>query len=215
MAYSNENFIHAIKLIPARLIHTAIHVLLKPWPLWCMVLYIILHWSLRSWVGFELRETVDRWVVMIAQVGGAGLVLWSLNKNLGLMDEKTWLPRLWEWGRVLYNIWFPLKISVKVIGVEADDSVCISVTSSPSLGSLEERVAEIEKKYNELVGKLHQHKNELTQRIECVQKDLQCEIELKSNNTRHLIKLATVKGLRPQVFGVLLVMYGALIPVLT
>ncbi|OIQ51715.1 hypothetical protein BerOc1_00171 [Pseudodesulfovibrio hydrargyri] len=214
MAYIKETVLPTFKLILSRLVRTTVHLLLKPWPLWCLIVYIAFHWLLRNQVDFELRERVDRWVIVIAQVVGAALVLWSLNKNLGLLDEKTWFPRLWEWGRTLWNIWFPQKTSVNITVVEADDSACISVTTAPSMWSLEERVVELERQYNELHGKIHRHKNELTQRIECTQKDLQCEIELKSNDTRRLIELATVKGLRPQIFGALLVMYGALIPVL-
>lgn len=215
MIYNKEAVVLWFKSFSDRMKRTAIHIFLKPWPLWGFLLFVLSHHLLRACGGGpDSSQTIDLLFVIIAQVVGVALVLWALNKNLGLMDEMTWVPMLKDWGRALRFIWYP-QINVATVCINLDDIICSNISIvTPSLGTLEERVEVLEKQYCDFYRQLHRQRNELEQAVDAARKKLQREIDSKSNSNLLLIKEAMVGSVRIQVFGALLVIYAALIPVL-
>ena len=183
----------------------------KAWPILVVLFLVAIH--LLALGQFRTQGAlINKVAGTCMQVIGGGIVLWSINANLGLFRDKTILAIIGGWLRAC-----PLgkrNVTIALTGVAsagASASASLTVIRGPGK-TLEERIARTELEITELRADLASHRTALEVRIEVVRSELSSS--LASHDSRlgklsDLVDKATVGSFKQQAFGVLLVIYGA------
>ena len=183
--------------------------LLKVWPLWAAIALIAL--SMSAFYVLEVDKSIVQKAGILLQSVGAVTVLYSLNKNIGVFKQATLFQRAIRWIRA-----FPLiKRNVTLEGV--GNIQIQSTVGSPSLQQWnenwtpEQKIEELKTRILSCFEEVRRKDKATREKIESVAAELRSEIQ-KGNRTiaetRLQLESATIGSVNPQIFGVLLAIYG-------
>jgi hypothetical protein len=148
------------------------------------------------------------------QIVGGAFVLFSLNKNMGVFKQGTLLQRVVRWIRS-----FPLikrTVTLQVQSIASSAAVGTPTIRAVQKGrSVEERIEELERRIAECFQEVSKTEERLRKRIESVKAELKSELSEKAKSIAEIESrlVATVVGsANSQVFGILLVFYGTILP---
>ncbi|MES2714282.1 MAG: hypothetical protein V4795_00865 [Pseudomonadota bacterium] len=155
---------------------------------------------------------VNKLTSTFLQICGGLIVLMSLDGNLGLFKQQGLVRAFLAYAKE-----FP-RIGDKGISL-GSSAVSISLTGSAKLSvgrrqpiTLEERVAELEQKLKEEVERLRKLETSTASRLSELQSELSKSIDTIDGRLRQLsdkVEHTALGGLKQQLFGVLLAVYGA------
>jgi hypothetical protein len=157
---------------------------------------------------------INRFLTFTFQLIGGGLVIYSVDSNIGLFKNKTLAGSLYNYLSEL--------IPRKPVTVEQHSLVQISVVSSAKIGAskkaitIEEKMAYLQDQIDWLKKDLLEDRTKFSKLIEEGKRDSsashrrleQAHTELKKN-----LESVAIGGLKPQIFGVLLLVYGSFISI--
>ncbi|MDE2389238.1 MAG: hypothetical protein KGN35_09210 [Betaproteobacteria bacterium] len=182
----------------------------KAWPIIIVAILICLHLQLLDCYP-QYNNLIHKTVSLVSQLLGGVLILYSLDSNIGIVNQKT-LVLLKAYFRD-----FPLvKKSVTIEAQGLASSVSIgkadaTVVRNPKY--IEERIEYLETQIKELKLDVQGRIEELNARIEQQSK----EIEIKTQkidsailNLESKIKEISIGSLKFQLLGALLMLYGAI-----
>ena len=145
--------------------------LLRAWPVLALVPLGLAHALAHRYFAAE-AVTVNKVAGMSLQVLGGLLVLYSVNDNLGLFRAQSLTTTVIAWFKAFPFVRKPISLSASGSAV-ATATASMSATVTRAAATLEERIAELERKFRELQGQLQREVEEINSRIQTSRMELQ------------------------------------------
>jgi len=191
--------------------------LLKAWPFIAIITIAYIHHKILGLVQPDSAELINKFVSSLTQIIGGLIVLYSINSNLGLFKQNNMLLLFLNWLKS-----FPLFRTIEPISGNGNfTEPCPEISSEVHTGkvckSLEEKVEEAQRQIDELRNLLYRKENEILTSIRTTELNLKELIYKNQNDINSLngiVIKTTIGGVNAQIFGVLLVVYGAIFPLL-
>lgn len=186
----------------------------RAWPVILLLGAISLHMIALS--AFADRGTfVNKLTGTFLQVAGGVIVLLSLDGNLGLFKQQTLLAALILWVKE-----FP-RGNHRTISLGVGMATGLNMAASLTVGrrtptTLEERVAQLEQRITEESERLRSFERSTAELLAAVRSELRQSIAAVDTGLRELttkVERSAIGGLKQQLFGVLLAVYGAIVSV--
>ena len=184
----------------------------RAWPVLSSLLVVCMHWfCLLKFPADTLL--VNKFTSTILQVVGGFVVLQSVDANLGIFRDLSLVGVVVNWFREcpFYNK--PVIIEVSIVE-SANISDACGATYIPPATTIEARLERVENRIEKISEqlKIQNQKfisflNETTSSLE--QKIVSNDSAL--NKLTKKIEMSTVGGFKQQSFGIMLVLYGAII----
>ncbi len=156
-------------------------------------------------------QMVNKVAGSILQSTGGLLILISIDQNLGLFRNESFLSTIVSWLKS-----FPISRNVTVHvasgALHASAGSVSATTASLRASSIEERVNELERAVQMLRDHLRGEVEKLNAQITSAQSALTQSIDATNKEISSLaerLEETTVGGMKLQAFGVLLALYGA------
>lgn len=191
--------------------------LLKAWPFTAIFIIALIHREILKVCSSESAEILNRTMSAFMQISGGLLVLFTINANIGLFEKEGL-------GLIFIN-WlksFPLFRNRKPNTCHVNDilpgfKISAESHSTRVCTTIEEKIEEAQRQIDELRNIVDRKERELLAKVGEVEKNLKKLIYKTQNGINALNGLltkTTIGGISAQIFGVLLVIYGALIPLI-
>jgi len=154
---------------------------------------------------------VNKLTGTVMQIVGGLIVLHSVDTNLGLFRNQSLATAVIAWFRECPI--FIRSVTISATGIAscgAVGSASVSVTRAAT--TVEERLAEVERRIDELRSEVAAQHRAIHTRIEEVSSELSSSIASNRsalNKLSEKVEKAAVGGFKQQAFGVMLVIYGA------
>lgn len=182
----------------------------RAWPIFAMFFIAGLH--LFALAKFSNNGVlVNKLAGTFMQIVGGLIVLYSVDANLGLFRNNSLIAAVIAWFCECPIFTRSITLSANCT---ASDSMSVSLTTSVirAATTIEERLAEIERRFEELRSEVTTQNQATHTRIEEVKSELSSSIfsnQSALNKLSEQVERATVGGFKQQAFGVMLVIYGA------
>ena len=193
--------------------------------------YLLVVWTLRAWPVLALCclagvhfaalrllpdiALVNKVMGTVMQIVGGLIVLHSVNENLGTFRSQSLPAVILAWFKS-----FPLVNRTIVVNLKGSTRTATAGSPGASISisaiGLEARLAEVERQLGEIKAAMQAQEATILRRIKHVKVELSTAIvanELALKRMSNQIEKATVGGFKQQAFGVLLVIYGAVVSV--
>lgn len=184
----------------------------RAWPILMLVAIGLIHYSLC--LTFDMHINIINKIVSASmQVIGGLIVLYSIDANIGMFKHHGLASIVWNWFSS-----FPLFKRTVTIPVKGGTigfaSAPTTLTVIRKCNTMEERLNELERQLEECHKLVHEKARLLNEQVEKVRIEMNTSLsshgaELKKLST--LIENSVVGGFKSQAFGVLLVIYGAVL----
>jgi hypothetical protein len=189
--------------------------LLKAWPFLVVAAVGCMHYLFYKTLQIE-GDDLNKIAAATLQLVGGLIVLYKINENIGLFKQQNLLSMAVGWLKE-----FPLirrsetvELKAGVIGVSSAGPVSVHVKRK--CDTVEERLEELERQIDECRQLVHDKEKEINFTIVRVRQELEKEISVNRDRVQDvssLIDQTAVGGIKVQLLGVLLVIYGAIIGV--
>lgn len=155
---------------------------------------------------------INKRVSFFLQIIGGLLILFSIDSNIGIIKEKTlfsiFANYLREFPLIKRSVVIKLQGTANVtIGTEAK----ITVVRNPK--NIEEKIEYLQEQINVVKRDLEQTQKELNEKINRQSKEIiiqNQEVKSVLRNFESKMDKVSVGGIKAQLFGVLLMLYGAI-----
>ena len=182
----------------------------KAWPVLVMTGLAYAHWhALASFPSDTVL--VNKLTGTAMQVVGGLIVLYSVDSNLGLFRNQSLVATVIAWFRACPVFVRSITLSASACS-SCNTSTSMSVTVIRAATTIEERLAALEGRVEELHSEVATQHQAIHSRIEEVKSELSSSIASNQSALHRLseqVEKATVGGFKQQAFGVMLVIYGA------
>lgn len=182
------------------------------WPVISIAILALAHW-------FAWRHFGNSWVNLnkatgaILQTFGGGVVLFSINDNIGTFRQhgllvvlkKYWADRPWKTPEPRHGA---------LLFAECSDQFNVSATLGCAPSTVEERLMELERKLVECVALIHAKEAAINARQADEKAILTASIRNVSTQLEQLstrVEKTLVDSIHMQVFGVFLAVYGTIV----
>lgn len=161
----------------------------------------------------QLSKTQNDLFVTAAQLGGAGFLLLSIDRTLGIYDRETVWSQTKNWIREFFRVRSrvlnaSINVSLGGLSVVAGAGV---VTASD--GTVEGRIRQLEQKVDHISSQLREQYKKITERVTKEAQQIRQELNVVDQQVSKLesaVGEATVGDLTKQVFGSILLAYGTI-----
>jgi uncharacterized membrane-anchored protein YhcB (DUF1043 family) len=190
----------------------------RAWPLLLILVFIAFRQWAMGYVSAPNVTLANKVVGFILQTVGGGLVLWSVNENLGMVGRRSFLSLFRGWLRE-----FP---PIRRIGVNSGVGIGMvgNVTMSGRMSykkittTVEGRLEELQRQLDELGEFTREDFAKTNRRIDEFLTDysrFSASQEEKHAATSARFEKLAVGSFKQQIFGALLAIYGAWISIFT
>lgn len=184
---------------------------LQPWPLWLMCFIAILHYQIYLFFPETLSST-NKLIALICQLAGGALVLISIDSNLGVLKRSNLLKFFVSYIKKFPPINPP---QTGIIEGKIKSTVYASgeLTTAKTPTTLEDKLSYLQEQIDELKEKHQKSILSLRQEYEKKLSDISFQIhktERSINLLRADFENISVGGISLQIFGILLLLYGAI-----
>ena len=191
--------------------------LLKAWPFIIVFCISVIHHKVLTLCLPDTAEKTNQVISAFMQIVGGLIVLSTINSNLGLFGKDSLLSKPVKWLKS-----FPLFRKSKVVTGSAHITSPMVTCSAEGhsnrvCNTIEEKLEETQRQIDEIRKILYRKESELLSKINEVEKKLLDPIyknQKDINTLNGLLAKTTLGSLNTQVFGVLLVIYGAFSPLI-
>lgn len=161
----------------------------------------------------ELSRTQNDIFVTVAQLGGAGFLLLSIDRTLGIFDRKTTWFHTKNWIREFLRVRPRVHNASMSVSLGGLSLVAGSGLVTTSDGSVEGRIRQLEQKVDHIFSQLKEQYKKLDGRVTEEAQKIRQELSLVNQQVSNLesaVGEATVGDLTKQVFGSILLAYGTI-----
>jgi hypothetical protein len=184
--------------------------LLRAWPVIALLPLFVAHYVAIALLPGS-TQMVNKVAGSVLQSAGGLLILFSIDQNLGLFRNESFLSTILSWLKS-FPINRNITLHVAAGTIHASGSSVSGMTAFLPASSIEERVKELERAVQTLRDNLHAEVEKLNAQITNAQSELTQKIDVTNKKVASLaerVEEATVGGMKLQAFGVLLALYGA------
>lgn len=194
--------------------NTLIRILKWVWRLWPLIILafvISIHFLILCYSGFP-DKAVNAAVSLVVQIIGGLLVLYSIDSNIGLFRNLGLVDTFKN-----YLSAFPLIKKHYVLNADSahfdvsGGDVDLIVNRKPK--NVEEHLAYLQEQIDTLKQRVNNNHNKMQEKIESVNKVLTEKSDKTGGSVSDIqnkLEVYAIGGLKTQIFGVLLIIYGAI-----
>lgn len=186
---------------------------LKVWPLHLLLLIIFFHLLILAYVPDIQEPALNKSFGSILQIVGAGMVLWIISQNLGLLTNRTIMRALQDWIRG-YPYRHSIEIKVHDVHQAVSCSSCATTVRETSLHTVESKLDYLFKRSEELDKKIDDTKNSFNNSIGELETKVKKEIksvQVDINSLKATLKETVLGGVKIEIAGFLIAAYGVVI----
>lgn len=189
----------------------------QTWPISLIPLLIFSHLFLRFiFSDNSNKQLVDLYISSIYQIMGGVIILFEINSNIKIIDDKNILTCIKNW--FLSNpLFLKPKHVTSTFSCVAKVTIGASGIKKEFHDSLEDKIDYIERQIQTLNDKINDNYTNIINYIDQSNTQLMNEIKKINNDTCELnknLRATTTAGAKHAILGVSAVIYGLLIPVL-
>jgi hypothetical protein len=180
---------------------------LKAWPLLSVGIIAFVHYYLYRYIG----TSINKFIALFLQFIGGLVVLYSINDNIGTFKRRNLFSIFVEWLKS-----FPLIKKATTVGKELDLRFSIEPSSiyhaERKCETVDEKLEEFKRQLDELRNLVFLKEIAIRNDISTIEIKFQDAISKNNADIRDVKKLlddSIVGAVNLQLFGVLLVSYGA------
>ena len=186
----------------------------QAWPVWIALFLIVINILIFRWLHYD-RGSVHKFVGAWLQIAGGVVVLFCLNKNIGLFKQGNIIQIIIQWWASR-----PFRRR-RDTTLEVHGASHMQVSGTPSLihvikpRTIEERMEELEGRVEQNYQEMKAGDKELRKNIESIKQEMRStrsEILKMIAEQKSLVASIIVGEANLQFFGILLVIYGILLP---
>jgi hypothetical protein len=161
----------------------------------------------------QLSKNQNDIFVIAAQLGGAGFLLLSIDRTLGIYDRETVWSQTKNWVREFFRVRtrvHNVSVNASLGGLSIVSGVGLVTTSD---SSLEGRIRQLEQKVDHLFSQLREQYKKLNERVTEEAQQIRQELSLVNQQVSKLesaVGEVTVGDLTKQIFGSILLAYGTI-----
>jgi hypothetical protein len=189
--------------------------ILKAWPVLLIIAIALIHFLVYSFIQYK-GESVNRVTGSILQLIGGLVVLFSINKDIGIFKHGNLFSMVKNWFKAFPLIKKTITLNV-ASGVFTTTFGTPTITIKHKFNTVGEKLEELERQIDEYRKIIFDRENTMMERLSSIQSKLEGSI-LKTNNevqdVKKLLDESVVGSFKEQIFGVLLVIYGAVLMLL-
>jgi hypothetical protein len=159
----------------------------------------------------QQSKEINKGFSIAMQVLGGSLVLYSINSTLGLMREESIYRVITKWFRDC-PLWSKPKVVEVSVSATANASASLQARVKKGASSLTDRVTELERQVDEAYREMDRKNQTLKELISEVKGQLSTRIggaESAIRGVEKKLDTTTLSGIKQQVFGVVVAVYGA------
>lgn len=183
----------------------------RAWPVLVIVLVVCGHLILRNYFP-EDAECINKTASLVAQLIGGLIILYSIDSNIGIMNQKSLLSMLKS-----YFEEFPLikrSVVIELRGLEVKLSGGMGkVIIGRNPQTIDEKIQYLQEQIDQIKLDIEQESKELNKKIEQQSGEMNAHIQDARSALKNIkSKMAEVStgGVKVQLFGVLLMGFGAI-----
>jgi hypothetical protein len=183
----------------------------RAWPVLILAALLCAHFML-LYCFSQHSEFINKTISLTSQLVGGLLILYSIDSNIGVIKQKSLLSLLAN-----YFSEFPLikrSIVIELQGAAmavSGGKAKITVGRNPR--SIEEKIEYLQEQITEIKRDIEQESKELNEKIDRQSKEMCVQIQEAKSGLRVLeskMDEVSTGGINGQLFGVLLMVYGAI-----
>jgi hypothetical protein len=182
----------------------------RAWPALLLIALICIHLLLIYY--FRLNaSTTNKTISLTSQLVGGLLILYSIDSNIEIIKKKNlravFINYLKEFPLIKR---FPVVINGLGAAIAVGSEGKFTVGRNPQ--TIDEKLEYLQEQINEVKQDLEQGLRELNEKIERMSKEMNAQIQetkTKQQNLESKTEEVFIGGIKVQLFGVLLMIYGA------
>jgi hypothetical protein len=185
---------------------------LRTWPFLIVAAVGCVHYLIYRTLPID-SDNLNKIVAATLQLVGGLIVLYTINENLGLFKEQNIFSMVVSWIKE-----FPLISRSRTINIQPLNAVIKTKSSAVRIknkfNTVEEQLVEIERQIDECRQLIFSKEKEINKTINQVKRNLMNEIStnrIKIQDVSSLIDRTVIGGIKTQLLGVLLFIYGAVL----
>jgi hypothetical protein len=183
----------------------------RAWPFFGVLLLILTRFLLIYYFSFDAGGT-DKFLSLVSQIIGGLFILYSIDSNIGIINDKNLFSIFSNYFREFPLIKRSVLLQAQVASAMAS-STTAKVTVSRNPISIEEKLEYLQDQINTIKSEIELESKELNAKIDRCSNELNIKIQdtnlaLKVIDSK--IKKVSIGGISEQIFGVLLMVYGAI-----
>ncbi len=184
----------------------------RAWPLILIVLLLGVHFSVLNCLSYNASE-INKTISLAFQIIGGLLVLYSIDSNIGIIKKNNLLSMFLDYIKE-----FPLVSKSATLNIHSSIHTHSSLDAVLTVGrnpkSVEEKLEYLQEQIVELKNTVERELRKLTEKIEKETKETKNTINKTKEDMSHIkmqIEKVSIGGIKAQIFGVLLIIYGSIV----
>lgn len=190
----------------------AIWIMVKPWPIWAIAMVYFIHNLIISLFHLNYSD-VNHFIGPILQVLGGIIVLFVINGNIKTLKKENILKLVINWLKSCPLIKRHYTLNVDP-AFHSQISCMAKMTLKHKCNTIDELQEEFSRQIDELLEVINQKENVMIERISSVESKLKESINMGVQELQQVnqqLNDSVIGSVKEEVFGVFLVIYGALI----
>lgn len=182
----------------------------RAWPIVVLAPLIGAHLLLLSLFP-QSAVLINKSIALITQLIGGLLILYSIDSNIGIIKQKSLFLLFANYFKE-----FPLVNRSTTIELQGASMAITGGKAKLSVGrnpqNIEEKIRYLQEQINEMKQEFEQETKDIHERIDRQTKEMNVKIQETNSALKNLeskMDEVSTGGIKPQLFGVLLMIYGA------
>lgn len=183
----------------------------RAWPALVTLAILFLHLLLVPFFQLDCRAT-NRLVSLITQLAGGLLILYSIDSNIGVFKHKTLIHVFIEYLKQCPLVTRSVSVGAANVIAVAGMSAVGKASARRSPTTIEEEMQYLREEVAELRRDLTQQGKDINEKIDRGLQDIRARVQDTENlvrRTASTFEEVTIGGFQMQLFGILLMVYGA------
>lgn len=183
----------------------------RAWPVLILLSLLSVHLMLIYYFCLE-SEVTNKTISLVAQIIGGLLVVYSIDSNIGILKGGNLFVEI-----ISYLKSFPLIKRSVVIHSQAAVSSAYSITGKVKVGrkpnTISEKIDYLQEQIDDLKSEYGHNIKELHKKIDGIYKEIGKKINQTNATVRAIeakMEIVSVGDVKIQLFGVFLIIYGAI-----
>lgn len=190
--------------------------IIRTWFISFILLIVLIHWLTVTVVVPQASETINHYASGIFQFVGCLVILWAIINNLGLISKSSIYDLI-----VRYLKEFPYYKDNRSHALDIHGVEQVQVVSSSRAkfhyNTVDEKIEYLMGEIDRLDHEINRTRTQLKSEISQLDERLQNKIKVTNGNidkANKELKSHVVGGAKVEIFGLLLVIYGIIIPII-
>jgi hypothetical protein len=183
----------------------------RAWPALILLIFFFTHMLLINYFHFNANAT-NKTIALIAQIVGGLLILYSIDSNIGIIKGENLLKIF-----IGYLKEFPLLKRTVVLEVQGavhavtSGEARLTVVRKPK--SVKEKIEYLQAQIIEVKERFEELSKKLNEKVDRQSKEMRAQIQETKSLLRRIetkMEEVSIGGIKVQLFGVLLIVYGSI-----